>query len=179
MGLPIDDKEKILECLVLLLEHEHVPYALIGGVAVQLYTEDPRTTADIDVAVPDRRDIPRAALLAAGFDEDGVHQWSVNWRGPAPSGTPRRLRVAVQFSAGTSMARAATRAEDVSVGKFFLKLASLPDLMFLKLEAASEPTRRASKRSQDLTDVMKLIEEHPELDSSEIRETMSQIRSKL
>lgn len=179
MGLPIDDKEKVLTRLVQLLDYERVPYAIIGGVAVQLYTEDPRTTNDLDIAIPLRRDIPRAALINAGFTEDGEHQWSENWRGPAPVGTPRKQRVAVQFSDGTDMANAVARSEKVFVGQFSLQLVTLPDLVYLKMAAASEKTRRASKRSQDVTDVMKLLEEHPELDSPEIRELLRRIRIEL
>jgi hypothetical protein len=41
-----------------------VSYALIGGVAIQIRTTEPRTTLDIDVAVPLFADVPRAALLA-------------------------------------------------------------------------------------------------------------------
>ena len=53
MGLPQgDSKEQPLYLVAQLLERERVPYALIGGVALQLHSEEPRTTLDIDVAVP-------------------------------------------------------------------------------------------------------------------------------
>ena len=48
-----------------LLNRAGVPYALIGGVAGQNRTTEPRTTLDIDVAVPRFDDVPRVALLAA------------------------------------------------------------------------------------------------------------------
>ena len=65
MGLPGgDSKEGPLRLVAQLLEREGVPYALIGGVAVQLHTEEPRSTLDIDLAVPTYADIPRQALLA-------------------------------------------------------------------------------------------------------------------
>ena len=67
MGLPDgDSKEGPLRLVAQLLEREGVPYALIGGVAVQLHTEEPRSTLDIDLAVPTYADVPRQALLAAG-----------------------------------------------------------------------------------------------------------------
>lgn len=182
MGLPRDDKEEVLARLVEVLDALAVPYAVIGGVAVQLYTSEPRTTADLDVALRSWDDLPRDELVRAGFSPDGTHAWRVcdpaeNWRGPAPRGTDRKLRVAVQFSSDDLMAEAASRAKSVGVGKFSLRLATLPDLISLKLAAASEPRRRASKRSQDVTDVMRLLEEHPELDSPEIRARLSRIRS--
>ena len=66
MGLPAgDSKEAPLRLVVQLLERERVPYALIGGVAVQLHTQEPRSTLDIDLAVPTYAHVPRAALLEA------------------------------------------------------------------------------------------------------------------
>lgn len=179
MGLPIDDKEKVLTKLVRVLESTNTPYAVIGGVAVQLYTEEPRTTADLDIALRSHGDLPRAELEKAGFTLDGIHEWSENWRGPAAAGTPRKRRVVVQFSADQLMARSVDRAETVRVSTFSLQLVTIPDLILLKLAAAQEPKRRASKRSQDVTDIMRLLEEHHELDSRALRDQLARIRSSL
>jgi hypothetical protein len=179
MGLPIDDKEQVLAVLVRVLEETGTPYALIGGVAVQLYTEEPRTTADLDVALSSRVDVPREALAAAGFSPDGEYAWSENWRGPAPEHTPRKRRVAVQFSADDLMARVVSNAEAVSVGSFWIKLATISDLVLLKLAAAEEPMRRPHKRLQDTVDVLHLLEEHTELDTVAVRERLAIIRSSI
>ena len=77
-----DSKERPLRLVAELLEREGVPYALIGGVAVQLHTVEPRSTLDIDVAVPRFDDVPRRALLEAGFEHTGRHAHSDNWRAP-------------------------------------------------------------------------------------------------
>src|SRR5216117_3824661 len=98
MGLTSgDSKEKPLRLIANILERERVPYALIGGVAVQIHTQEPRATLDIDLAVPRYADVPRVALLAAGFEHSGRHEHSDNWRAPGPG--PSRLRTAIQFSA--------------------------------------------------------------------------------
>ena len=98
MGLPDgDSKETSLRLVAQLLERERVPYALIGGVAVQLHTQEPRSTLDIDLAVPTYADVPREALLGAGFEHTGRHDHSDNWRAPGPA--PLKQRTAVQFSA--------------------------------------------------------------------------------
>ena len=94
---PSDTKEQPLRLVAELLNRAGVSYALIGGVAVQIRTTEPRTTLDIDVAVPRFDDVPRAALLAAGFVHTGRHEHSDNWR--APSAGPGSLQTAVQFSA--------------------------------------------------------------------------------
>jgi hypothetical protein len=82
VGLPDgDSREPSLHLVATLLHRERVPYALIGGVAVQLYTRDPRTTLDIDLAVPTYADVPGEALRAAGFEHTGRHD-------PATTGEP-------------------------------------------------------------------------------------------
>jgi hypothetical protein len=53
----------------------------------------------------------------------------------------------------------------------------MPDLILLKLAAAEEPKRRTSKKIHDVGDVVRLLEDHPELDSPEIRARLSRIRS--
>src|SRR5581483_832130 len=44
------------------------PYAIIGGVALQAYRAEPRTTLDVDLAVAGLDALPRDALRAAGFE---------------------------------------------------------------------------------------------------------------
>jgi predicted nucleotidyltransferase len=162
MGLPEGDtKEAALRRVTAVLEDAGTPYAVIGGVAIQLYSEEPRTTLDIDLAVTKFADIPRDALLRAGFDHDGRHEHSDNWR--APGAEPRRQRTAVQFSAeDVGIAETVARARLIDVAGFHLRVATVADLLVLKLAAAEEPRRRARKRRQDLLDVIALAEDHPE-----------------
>ena len=159
MGInPSDTKERPLRLVAELLNRAGVSYALIGGVAVQIRTTEPRTTLDIDVAVPRFDDIPRAALLAAGFDHTGRHEHSDNWRAPAAG--PGSLRTAVQFSAeDVGIADAVANAEltDLADG-LRMRVATSADLVVLKLAAAAEPRRRPSKRQYDLADVAALME---------------------
>jgi hypothetical protein len=162
MGLaPGDSKEGPLKLIAQLLEREGVRYALIGGVAVQMHTAEPRSTLDIDLAVARYADIPRAALLAAGFEHTGRHDHSDNWRAPGPG--PLKQRTAVQFSAeDIGIAEAVEHANTVELDDSVkLRLATVADLIVLKLAAAAEPKRRPSKREHDMADVLALLEEHP------------------
>jgi len=61
--------------------------------------------------------------------------------------------------------RAVARAETFRVRNMRVQVATLEDLVLLKLEAAEEPQRRPSKRLSDLRDVLALLEEHLELDA--------------
>jgi Nucleotidyl transferase AbiEii toxin, Type IV TA system len=180
MGLPAgDSKEAPLRLVAQLLERERVPYALIGGVAVQLHTQEPRSTLDIDLAVPTYAHVPRAALLEAGFDHTGRHDHSDNWRAPGPG--PLKQRTAVQFSAeDEGIADAVEHAGIVDLdGGVRLRVATVADLVVLKLAAAAEPKRRPSKREHDVADVLALLEEHPDLRSVELVARVQDVRRRL
>lgn len=178
MGLaPGDTKEKPLRALAAVLEASGTPYALIGGMAVQLYSQEPRSTKDIDIAVPTFEDIPREALERAGFTHEEKFDHSDNWR--APGAGTRKERIAVQFSAediGIPEAVARAILADVDDG-LRLRIVTVADLAVLKLAAASEPSRRHSKRLGDYTDVVRLLEEHPELATAlpDIRQRMAAV----
>lgn len=180
MGLPEgDSKEGPLRHVAELLDREGVAYALIGGVAVQLHTAEPRSTLDIDLAVPAYADIPRDALIAAGFDHTGRHEHSDNWR--APGSAPLNQRTAVQFSAeGDGIAGAVAHASVVNLaGGVRLRVASVADLILLKLAAADATARQPSKPQHDLADVLALLEEHPELASEEVLARVKEVRRRL
>jgi hypothetical protein len=157
-----DTKEQPLRLLMTVLEVEQVPYAVIGGLAVQLYTEEPRTTKDIDVALASYTDLPAPALERAGFEHERRFAHSDNWRAPGPG--PRRTRTPIQFTVDTLTPPTVARAEVFQVLGGNLRVARLQDLLLLKLEAAGEPARRASKRRSDAADISRLLEEHPELE---------------
>jgi len=180
MGIdPNDTKEGPLRLVAELLNRTGVAYALIGGVALQIRTTEPRTTLDIDVAVPRFADVPRDALLAAGFDHTGRHEHSDNWRAP-PTG-PSGLRTAVQFSAeDVGIAEAVSHAEltDLANG-LRMRVATPADLIVLKLAAAAEPRRRSSKRQHDLADVVALMEEYPGLRTPETLTRLREVRRSL
>ncbi len=161
MGLPPGDtKEQPLRAVVSVLETAGTAYAVIGGVAIQLYSQEPRTTLDVDLAVRRFADIPRDALMKAGFTHEGRHPHS-DWR--APGSAPRQQRTAIQFSAeDVGIDDAVARARSVDAGGFTLRVATPADLLVLKLAAAEEPSRRPSKRRQDLLDVITLAEDYAE-----------------
>jgi len=174
MGLPLDDKEKVLKRLVAVLERTSTPYAVIGGVAVQIYTQRPRATLDLDIALDSYQDLPRADLKEAGFVFEKEFPRTENWRDRL-SALPKAGRVVVQFTAVDLAPMAVDHARREQVGDMELQLVTMPDLILLKLAAAEESTRRPSKKSQDITDVLSLLEEHPELNSIEILHRLRRI----
>jgi len=148
-------KKPALLALGKILAEQDVPYALIGGLALQIHQAEPRTTLDIDLAVADRRSIPRAALEAAGFSPTGQFEHSENWLDPA--GIP------IQFTDDPALGPAVRRAEEFELEGVRLRVLRRADLLHEKLRAAADPARRRSKRLQDLADAQSLLEATPEL----------------
>jgi hypothetical protein len=153
-----ETKKPALERVALVFADAGVAYALIGGVALQVLRSEPRTTLDIDIAVIDRSQVPRAALEAAGFRATGSFEHSENWSGPG--GTP------LQITDDPALRDAILRAEPVPLGSITLQVLRAEDMLHAKLRAASDPARRRSKRLQDLADAEGLLEDHPELEAA-------------
>jgi len=150
-------KKPDLLLLARVLAEAKIAYAVIGGLALQVHQAEPRTTLDIDLAVRDREDLPRARLESAGFNETGQFTHSNNWIGPA--GTP------IQFTDDPALVSALERAEEIEVEGVALRILRRADLLHAKLRAAADPSRRRSKRLQDLADAQSLLEQDPALDA--------------
>ncbi len=154
-GEPERSKRSALLALAKVFADTAVPYAVIDGVALQVHQREPRTTLDIDLAVRERRSIPRDALIVAGFRETGSHAHSDNWI--RPEGTP------VQFTDDPALADAIERAVAIDLEGTPLRVLARGDLLHEKLRAGRDPARRRSKRLQDLVDAQALLEAEPAL----------------
>lgn len=149
------DPERTIPELVRVLAEHGVAYAIIGGVAAQIWRRDPRTTLDVDLAVTSYDGLPVAALAAAGFTRTGRFEHSENWR--APDGSP------VQFTDDPALSTAIATAVELPLGGATVRVISAVELVRAKLRAAADPARRASKRLQDRSDVAAVLESHPEV----------------
>lgn len=155
MGEMETSKRPALIALAKVLADTATPYAIIGGIALQVHRSEPRTTLDIELAVPHLDAIPRAELRAAGFSPGGRFTYSENWIGP--EGVP------VQFEDDPALAPAVERARETQLDGATLRVIGRSDLLHQKLRSGSDPARRRSKRLQDLVDAQGLLEENPEL----------------
>lgn len=179
MGMPQHDKESAILDVARIFNEQGIPYAIMGGVAVQIHTKEPRTTLDLDIALISKDDVPSAALEKAKFKHEGTFPFSDNWR--APGLGPRRERTAVQFSADDLTAQAVEHAGAMVLGGVTIPVVSPDYLVILKIAAATEPRRRQSKRISDYGDIVRLLEEHPGLHQHipGIDEALAKIRSML
>jgi hypothetical protein len=149
------DKERTVVSLARVLAAAGTPYAVIGGLAVQFRSRDPRTTLDVDLAVQSYASLPRQALQSAGFRLLGQHAHSENWVGP--DHTP------VQFTDDPLLGEAIQSAEEHRMGELVLRIATAFELVRAKLRAARDPSRRRSKRLIDLADALGLVEQDPSI----------------
>ena len=121
-----------------------VNWCMISGLAVNHWAEEPMATADVDLVVAlDAITETVAALEAVGFVAERF-EWSVNLKGHSKVSTEEFYREFPNRS---------------------MRVASLDDTMKGKVQAWRDPDRRRSKRQKDLTDILRLIEAHPELEA--------------
>lgn len=142
-----------LERVVAALKATGHPFCLIGGLAVNHYT-DPVVTLDADFAIAASTGVAEA-LISAGFTVD-AHPHSINAVIP---GSRLRIQITINGRYGGFPARA-TEADLFGVR---LPIACLEDLVQGKLWAATDPNRRASKRQKDRLDLTRLVESHPRI----------------
>lgn len=160
------DKANLLEMLLgLLIEHQ-VRYCVIGGQAVNSYTE-PVVTLDLDlvIAVPDLERVE--TLLADSFQVSRFPN-SLNLTLP-----DTRLRVQIQTD--PRYFDFVERASYRTILGVVMRVASAQDVLQGKLWAVQDPTRRASKRQKDLADISRLLEEYPQFNSQVPDEILAQL----
>jgi hypothetical protein len=146
-----DDVMRLVDCL----ERADVPWCCIGGVAVNHWAEQQMVTRDVDLVIAlDAVDKAVLMLEASGFTSERF-EWSVNLKG--------RSIVTVQLSIEEFYRDFPGRAVPADVHGILMRVASLDDTLAGKIKAWSEPTRRQSKQAKDFTDIVRLVEAHPQL----------------
>ena len=144
-----------VQILLSLLKEIGSEYCVIGGLAVNAYA-DPVVSLDLDLVVISGR----LADLRAAAEEKGIRaqefEPSVNLFIP---GSDLRIQVQTDPRYQSFISRSQRR---VVLG-YEMFVANLEDVLCGKLWAYSDETRRKSKRQKDLSDIMRLVETHPEL----------------
>lgn len=150
-GLTGSDND--LRAVVDALRASGQPFCLIGGLAVNHYAE-PMVTLDADFAIAAATGAAEA-LREAGFKvEEFPH--SINALYP---GSRLRIQITINNRYGGFPSRAVH-------GTLFgveMPIACLADVVQGKLWAATDPSRRSTKRQKDAVDLARLAEFHPEV----------------
>lgn len=136
------------------LDGERIPFCLIGGLAVNAYVE-PVVSMDVDVViVTDRIDAIIDALKGTFAVERFAN--SVNF---SAAGSDLRIQIQTDPRYQPFIGRATVK----KMLGYDVPVAGIEDLIDGKVWAASDSTRRASKRQKDLADIARLIETDPRL----------------
>ncbi len=148
------DKADFLGKLLRLLGEESIRYCVIGGQAVNAYA-DPVVSLDLDVVVAADQIAPFEAILRRGFK---VRRFA-NSVNVSLEGSDLRVQIQTDPRYAAFVVRASPR----DVLGLTLPVAAIEDLLQGKVWAASDTSRRASKRQKDLADIARLLEARPEL----------------
>jgi len=162
------DHANLLESLIRLLNEHKAKYCVIGGQAVNAYAE-PLVSLDLDLVIAARDLEELTPILRTQFVvEEFPHNLNVSTPGS-------QLRVQIQTD--PKYLDFPDRAERREVLGLELSVASLSDLLQGKIWAASDPTRRATKRQKDILDIARLIEKYPHLRPRVPSDLLKQIAS--
>ena len=157
----------IVQVLLSILQQTGSSYCVIGGLGVNAYAE-PVVSLDLDLVVvsdhiPDIRSVAEAKGMKV---EEFEH--SVNL---SISGSDLRI----QLQTDSRYQDFLSRGEQRDVLGYRMSVASLQDILRGKVWAYSDEARRKSKRQKDLSDIMRLVESHPELRTQLPPEIVSQL----
>lgn len=150
----VADHSQFLQRMLALFRSLRLRYCVIGDQAVNAYA-DPLVGLDLDIVVAVDQVAELEALLAAEFKvERFEHSLNVS-----AYGSDLRLQIQTDPRYFDFVERA--QARDVLGMK--LQVADVADVLQGKIWAASDPTRRQSKRLKDIADIARIVETHPEL----------------
>ena len=148
------DHAGFLDRLISLLQAEEIRYCVVGGQAVNAYAE-PVVSLDLDLVIAVDQLSRAETLLAAAFQVER-HAHSPNISQPGSD-----LRVQIQTD--PRYAAFVERAMPRELLGIRLPVAAKEDILQGKIWAATDPSRRPSKRLKDLADIARLLEVAPPL----------------
>ena len=150
----VADRSDFLDRVVDLLKQSGIRYCVIGGQAVNAYAE-PLVSLDLDIAVALEQVDQAEELMRENFHVERF-PFSIN---VSAAGSDLRLQLHTDPPYAAFVERAVVR-EVLGVS---LPVAGAADVLQGKVWAASDETRRPTKRSKDLLDIARLLETEPGL----------------
>lgn len=150
-------EQDILQLFLDILEKTKATYCVVGGLAVNAYVE-PVVSLDLDVVV-ETEDIDKVCKEAAA---EGLKikrfEHIVNLTSPKSD-----LRIQIQIN--SRYQEFISRSSSKEILGYKMNVACIEDVLQGKVWAYLDEQRRKSKRQKDLTDIMRLIETYPSLES--------------
>jgi hypothetical protein len=156
MNAVANGKEDILQIFLDILKRTKTAYCIVGGLAVNAYTE-PVVSLDLDVVI-ELKDIDKISIEVV---EKGMKvekfEHSVNL-------TSSKSDLRIQIQTDSRYQEFFSRASSKEVLGYKMNVASVEDVLQGKVWAYSDEKRRMSKRQKDLADIIRMIEAHPSLE---------------
>ena len=150
-------KDDFLQEFVDILKKGKFSFCVIGGLGVNAYAE-PVVSLDLDVVIVSEKIDNLLLQLKKKFKlEKFANSINVARKGSA-------LRIQIQTD--PRYQDFIKRAKVKNVLGYKLPVAAIEDIFQGKVWAATDETRRASKRQKDLADILRLIEAKPQLKES-------------
>jgi hypothetical protein len=148
----------VIQAILDVLSETGSGYCLIGGLAVNAYVE-PVVSLDLDivVAVEDVEKVSKTAR-ERGFAVERFHH-SVKL-------TIKGSDLRIQFQTDSRYQSFILNAENRNVLGYEMKVARLGDILQGKIWAYMDKERRKSKRQKDLADILRIIEDYPDLEEA-------------
>jgi hypothetical protein len=153
-----NDKSDIIQILLDILSKTGSHYCIIGGLAVNAYVE-PVVSLDLDIvtAVEDVGNICKTAKKSGLKVEQFEHSVNI---------TSERSDLRIQLQTDPRYQSFLSAAHDKNVLGYKMKVARLEDVLQGKVWAYMDKARRKSKRQKDLADILRIVEERPQLEAS-------------
>jgi len=146
------DLTDFLDRIIALLTDHGIRYCVVGGQAVNAYVE-PVVSLDLDLAIAVEQQAEVEALLRQAFRvERFPHSLNVS-----ESGSDVRVQIQTDPRYAPFVGQASSR----EVLGLRLPVARLEDVLQGKVWAATDVSRRPSKRQKDLADIARLLEAYP------------------
>jgi hypothetical protein len=146
------DQTEFLDRIIALLTDHGVRYCVVGGQAVNAYVE-PVVSLDLDLAIAVEQQAEAEALLRQAFRVERFPH-SLNVSEPGSD-------VRVQIQTDPRYAPFVEQASPREILGLRLPVARLEDVLQGKVWAATDESRRPSKRQKDLADIARLLEAYP------------------
>lgn len=147
-------KVDIVQAFLDTLSASRADYCVIGGLAVNAYTE-PVVSLDLDIVVATENVEAVIKAVEAHFSvQRFAHSLNLS-----SDKSDLRIQIKTDSRYQEFISRAATH----SVLGYEMKVASVEDVLQGKIWAYLDEQRRKSKRQKDLADIVRLIEEKPSL----------------
>ncbi len=147
-------KEDVIQIFLDGLSTANVSYCVIGGLAVNAYTE-PVVSLDLDIVVA-INDLETACKAVEGHFKIERFAHSINL---GSNKSDLRIQLQIDHRYQNFISRAVSH----SVLGYDMKVAIVEDVLQGKIWAYSDEQRRKSKRQKDLADIIRLIETYPHL----------------